>query len=301
MANEPTTKDAPVDWVSLVATYLAAGLVFYPLARWLFRAAEASEQLFHAFIILAGAAFFLMLEKRQRLSLVLRHDQTSVVLLLGSFLLMGTSLLLPGQVANWPPGFLPAVAMLVAFGVALGALVRFTLGAQVARTARGLIAAFVVFALLALLLPVLDWPLRALAGRWSLMLLGFLGQAGDLQLAWAPSPELILTTGERHFVVAAECNGFGLLAASLLVAVLLAVFRKLGALDFFLVLLLAVGTAFLANALRILVIVLLAPQVESYLLMHEIVGLIFFYSALGFLWWFIWGFGQKKKPVAAAA
>lgn len=299
-ADKDTTS---VDWPIMLATYLGAMLIFYPLVRWLFRMTETSEQLLHALIVLAAAGFFLLMEKRRNLRLVLEHDQRSVLLLLGSFVLVAISMLLPVKPT---PGtvFSQAALLLVGFGLTLASLVRFTLGPQASRASRGFLVAFTVFMLLALALPVLDWPLRTLAGRWSMNLLGWLGHGAQLKLVnlsmdgALARPELVLSVAGRPFVVAAECNGFGLLSASLLLTTLLAVYRKLRAFDFFLVIILAVVTSFIANSLRILVIVLLAPRVDNYLLMHEVVGLIFFYGALGFLWWFVYGFGVRPKQTA---
>ncbi|MEO0796423.1 MAG: archaeosortase/exosortase family protein [Verrucomicrobiota bacterium] len=295
---DPIANKAPepkVDWPIMLATYLGAALVFYPLARWVFKATESSEQLLHALIVLAAAGLFLITEKRQRLRLVLDHDRSSLILLASSFLLVSTTLLFPYPSEDSGVNMLKAVILLIAFGLTLASLVRFTLGPEVSRTARGLIVAFTIFMLLALVLPLLDWPLREVAGKLSLNALGLIGYGGKLTLAYTPAPELILSIKGRPFIVAAECNGFGLLSSSILLTILLVIYRRLKALDVGLVLLLAIITAFVGNTLRIMVIILLAPNVENYMLMHEIVGLIFFYGTLGFLWWFIYGFNKGKS------
>jgi len=295
--NDPATHPVgppAVDWLIMVATYLGAALVFFPLAAWVFQKTEGNEQLLHAMIVLAAAGFFLLMEKRRRLSLALTHDRQSVALLAVSFSLAAISILIPGDTRGAAYG--KTGLLLAGFAFALGSLVRYTLGPVAARAARGFLAAFFVFMMLALLLPLLDWPLRALAGKWSLDLLNLIGQGGQLHLAFSPQPMLILQTGGQPFVVAAECNGFGLLSSSVLLTILLAVYRRLRPLDFSLVLFLALFAAFVANTVRILVIILLAPHVSNYAIMHELVGIVFFYGALAFLWWFIWGFGPQRKP-----
>ncbi|WP_309387336.1 exosortase/archaeosortase family protein [Cerasicoccus frondis] len=299
---KPNTTASPspaanVDWPIMLSTYFGAMVIFYPLIRWLFHTTENSDQLLHALIVLAAAGMFLLMEKRRRLSLVLVHDRHSVTLLAISFSIVAVCLL----PLRWdtPIGlFLQAACLLVAFSLTLAALVRYTLGPIIAKASRGFLVAFTFFMFLALALPVLDWPMRALAGRGSMNLLQKLGVGAELQFANIPSPQLVLSVAGRPFIVAAECNGFGLLSASILLTILLAVYRKLKAVDFLLVLILATVTAFIGNTLRILIIVLLAPHVENYLLMHEIVGLIFFYGALGFLWWFVYGFGRDGKKQA---
>ncbi|MGE9295413.1 MAG: exosortase/archaeosortase family protein [Puniceicoccales bacterium] len=295
----PAPTETQVDWPVMMATYLGAALVFYPLAQWLFRTTEANDQLFHALIVLAAAGVFLLFEKRRRLHLVLAHDRQSVALLALSFLLATASMFLPAQ-DDTAGAFAHNALLLTGFGLALASLVRFTLGPVAAKAARGFIVAFTVFMLLALALPLVDWPMRALAGRGSLEFLRFIGQGAQLELVQTPQPALILAVEGRPFHVAAECNGFGLLTSSILLTVLLAIYRRLKALDFCLVLGLALFTAFIGNTLRILVIVLLAPHIDNYMLMHEIVGLIFFYGALAFLWWFVWGYGPNREAPKAA-
>lgn len=302
-AAPEVTPATSIDWPIMLATYLGAMLTFYPLIRWLFFTTESSDQLLHALIVLAAAGFFLLMEKRRKLSLVLAHDQRSVLLLVASFILVAITMFLPTK-SNAGPAFLQAILLLAGFGLALASLVRYTLGPVAARAARGFIIAFTFFMILALALPILDWPMRALAGKWSMNLLSWLGQGAHLQLVnlsadgQSIQPELVLTTAGRPFIVAAECNGFGLLSASLLLTILLAIYRKLRAFDFFLVMVLAIVSAFIANTLRILVIVLLAPKVDNYMLMHESIGLVFFYSALAFLWWFVYGWGRSEKKAA---
>jgi len=285
----------PVDWLMMMATYFGAALIFYPLARWVLQRTEASEQLFHALIVLGAAGGFLLLEKRRRMQLVLTHDRESVALLAWSFSLAALSMLIPGQSGDPGTAYGKTIILLAGFGFAIASLVRFTFGPLAARAARGFIVAFFIFMVLALLLPLLDWPLRGLAGKWSLYLLQMIGQGAMLELVYAPQPVLVLAVEGHPFIVAAECNGFGLLSSSLLLTVLLAIYRRLVPIDLLLVMILALLTAFVANTLRILVIVLLAPSVTNYMLMHEVVGLVFFYGALAFLWWFVWGFGPQNR------
>ena len=98
-------------------------------------------------------------------------------------------------------------------------------------------------------------------------------------------PMLILWVNQHPFHVASECNGFGVILTSLLVAFLLGLYRRLGAMDLLLNIAVGCFIGFVFNILRIVVIVLLAPALlEHYLLMHEIVGGITFWGCLILVW-----------------
>ncbi|MDV7401400.1 archaeosortase/exosortase family protein, partial [Arthrospira platensis SPKY1] len=115
--------------------------------------------------------------------------------------------------------------------------------------------AFGAFVVLALLLPALDWPLRGLAGAWGAWALGLLGQQHELQLiSHEGVPMLLLIVNNQPFHVAPECNGFGVMTSSLLLALLLSIQRVLPVLDKALTLIGALVLAFAANILRIIII-----------------------------------------------
>jgi exosortase/archaeosortase family protein len=85
--------------------------------------------------------------------------------------------------------------------------------------------------------------------------------------------------------VAAECNGFGLLTSSVLVAAVLGFLYRLDGLGKAGLLLLAVPMAILFNTLRIVGICLAATHVAlPYDLVHEGIGAVFYAAALGLLW-----------------
>ena len=99
--------------------------------------------------------------------------------------------------------------------------------------------------------------------------------------------------------MAQECNGFGLLGGALMLTLMLSIYRRVGVLNAIMLLAGSVVMAFIANILRIVIIVLLAPHVPSYTVMHEAVGITVFYGALGLLFWLVIGFGRdpiKDRP-----
>jgi exosortase/archaeosortase family protein len=117
--------------------------------------------------------------------------------------------------------------------------------------------------------------------------LNLFGQSTQLGLVGqeAGPPMLILMVNEHPFHVASECNGFGVIMTSLLLALLLAIYRRLNVFDLGLNILAGVIIGFIFNILRIVIIVLLAPSMmEHYDLMHEIVGGLTYWACLVLVW-----------------
>jgi exosortase/archaeosortase family protein len=187
---------------------------------------------------------------------------------------------LTGLLVRW---VVPLV--LLSFCLAVAAIVSFVFGKEGVRGFLPAIGAVFVFGLLAWLSPSLDWPLRAVAGRQAAEVLAMLHQPVQLGLVPGKPAELILQVPGQTFVVATECNGFGLLTSALLVATILAFQERLPWLSKLGLLTLAGIIAIVANFLRIVVISLLAPRLPvPYLLLHEVVGLILYLAGLALVW-----------------
>ncbi|MCC5804781.1 MAG: exosortase/archaeosortase family protein [Opitutales bacterium] len=281
-----------------IALYALAAAVFLPVISWLWRRTTTEEQLLHAFAVLVFALGVLIYEKRIGLRAVFNFGRGAGLLLLGA-LLLAIAATLTGASVLVLPGFVLALA---------SALV-YIFGTGIARFTAALLGAFSLYVLMALLLPLLDWPMRTLAAQGSARILGWFGK--DAELALAPDrgegPMLLLFANDHPFHVAAECNGFGVLTASLLLTLLLVLFKKVALFDKALLLAAAAVSGIVFNYLRIIVIVYLAPVVglDNYYVMHEIVGVITYYGCLLFLWWMISGFGRDPgagtvQPPAAA-
>lgn len=261
------------DWLTAGAVWLVTGVLFTPAALWLARRTFASEQLINAFAVLVFAAIILMRERRY--PLVLRFQKTSTRDLLIAFAAMAAAMLLDVPLLT-----------LFAFCFALSAAAMFVFGDRVARAVYSLLAAFALFVALSLVMPAFDWPLRQLAGSLAAWMLGAVGQVTQLGLTPTDPPKLLMLVNGRPFEVAPECNGFGLITGSAMLAVLLTLYRRIALFDKALV----VGTSILLglvfNSLRILVICLLAPLVgKNYAIMHETIGLLTYAVGLGAVWW----------------
>lgn len=264
--------------------YATLPIVFYPVLKWAVQTTHASEQLMHSGMILLFVVIFLIFEERRNIRLSCQHDGLSLGLLGAAFGLVIAQFFLP-----WIPLSLVAIALAVA------SIGHFLFGRSAESFSRALAITVLVFLLMALLLPVLDWPLRYYAGMLSEMILKGLGLVTSLHMITDVRPELVLVAEGRPFWVATECNGFGVLSASILLTTLLAIYKRLKLLDLVLALTGAVIVALIMNLVRIATIVILAPSVENYMLMHETVGVVCYYTALGFACWVVWSWPSHKR------
>lgn len=281
--------------------YGLTALIFLPVTQWLLTQTWEQQQLRHAFIILGFAGAILVYHHRLKLRPVWQFDNLHLYLLMGAFGLFGLS----GLFLKAEPEalkLLGMLAMMTSYLLALASALLFAFGRRVGRFLRAMLGAFALFMLMVLLMPWMDWPLRALAGQGSQEVLGWIGRSAELGLSQATGePVLYLVTNGIPFQVAAECNGFGVMTAALLLTMLLVIYKRVRLFDKGLLLVAAVVLSFIFNTLRIVVIVQLAPHMmDHYFLMHEIVGSIAYYGCLGAIWWLIEGFGERTPPATEA-
>lgn len=289
-------KNTAEFWIQL-GVFGILGLAFWPITLWFTASAQEQSRLFNALILLGMATVMLVrfggVEIRETLSLnapARRALVASFVLLLAQFI--------GSRVA--PAGWQGLISLLVipAYCCGLAAFVRFVFGAGTRRITRTTAATFCAFLLLSVFMQPLDWPLRGLAGKWSAAALELIGKSVELGLVGAEGgpPKLILLVGEHPFHVASECNGFGVILTSLLIGLLLALYRRRGLLDTALNMVVGLMIGFAFNTLRIVIIVLLAPyMMNQYMLMHEIVGTITYWGCLVLVWVLLNGPTQEEE------
>ena len=250
----------------------------------------SQEQLIYPLILLGLVGTYILAEKKGTLKIELGHQRGSFPALVATFVILIAAIFIKVGL------LLQGLLLYIAFGLLLYSLFNYLFARHTSRAANSLVAGFMVFILLALSLESLDWAMRGISGSWSAWFLEVFGNTTNLFLLQRESNQLILMVNDIPFHVAQECNGFGLLGASLLLTTLLVIYRRVKLLDKLLLLGFAVPVAIAGNILRIMVIVLLAPIVgaDNYDLMHEAAGIFFFYATLFFLWWFIHGFAKKE-------
>lgn len=278
-----------------VLAWAGAALLFWRSLWWLADATLTHDQVAHAAVVLLFGLVFLLRERPNAQPLALRFSCRTTEVFTGACLAAGLAGLF-----NQP------AAMVLALGLMAGAVLLFVFGDSVLRASLGFGLAFSGFTFLSVFFPFADWPLRLFAGRTAKWFLGLLGRPVELGLAGQPA-RLILVNGSHPFEVASECNGFGIISGCILLAVLLVFSRRLRILDKLLVLVLAPLLGLFSNALRIFLIVLIAPSVgDHYALLHESVGIALFLGTLIGLWWLVAGLpdrsacepSQMKSPIS---
>ncbi len=284
-AKTPTTTPAaPLRERWLAGSLLAlTALAFWPVASWLTAQTFAREQLKQSFFITLLAGLWIAWERRSALRLRLHLDNLGLACLLsayacvaGAFFLKTPLLVLAGLVAA------TAGAVQVAFG------------RQALRRTIPLLAAFGLVILFVLAFPILDWPLRKMAGVESVRLLQSFGLASELRIVANPDVQLWLVNLHGTFVVETECNGFGLISSALLLGTVCLLYRRARWWKFPGLLALGLLFAFTTNLLRIAAIVLLAPRFPGhYHALHETAGIIALYTGLGAVWLLT---GWEPKP-----
>jgi exosortase/archaeosortase family protein len=274
MEQTETRRQRAYEWVRVALVWGCTAVLFWPAFSWLTQRTLAHDQLKQAFLLLAFALVYLLREKQLPLQLDL-SGHAKANLLIG-YALMAAAIF-----------FKQPLAALGACCFVLAGFIFYLWGTNVRRIAYALIAASAVFVCLTLVISKFDWPLRLLAGLFSAMGLGQMDPGVSLYLIYAPGPHLLLQKGTLTFEVAPECNGFGIVASCVLLAILLLLTGNRPWLSKAVRILAALVLGILMNVVRILTIVLLAPHAaHHYSLMHEAVGYITLLLALGAVWWF---------------
>jgi exosortase/archaeosortase family protein len=291
MPPEPATSSVDLPAAPPRERWLAGGLLvltalaFWPVATWVTAQTFAHEQLKQSFFLMVLAGLWIAWDRRGSLQLRLQLDNLALACLLTSY-------------ASVAGAFFLRTPLLVLAGLVAAAAgtVQVLFGRRALQRTVPLLAAFTLLILFVLLFPVLDWPLRQMAGVESVRLLQTFGLTSQLGVVANPDVQLWLANEHGTFVVATECNGFGLISSSLLLGTVCLLYRRARWWKFPGLLALGLLLAFTTNLLRIAAIVLLAPRFPGhYNALHETAGLIALYAGLGAVW-LLTGWEPKRRP-----
>jgi exosortase len=270
--RQPTLP--PASMLLVLAISGLIGLLYVPLLQWLGRMTLHTQQLFNGAFLVVFALAICVRDAAEKLRLTPAISNQGVGLI--AFAL--ACLWLATRLASLPLALLSAC-------LAFAGMVSFLFGKVGARQFLPALSAFFVFGLLVGLLPKLDWPLRAMAARYAGGLLAALGAPVRISLIEGQPAQLLLSVNGRAFTVATECNGFGLLTSSLIVATILAFQHRLVWLDKLSLWASSVPIAIVCNFVRIVSICLVAPRTTlPYGFVHEALGLVFYFLGLGLIW-----------------
>ena len=287
IVDQPDTRARMTDVVIILVICVLIGLVYVPLLHWLGRITWHTQQLVNgaALVLFALAICVRDAMGKLRVSAQISNEGLGLIALAFGCLWLA---------ARWKVLLLPLV--LVSACLAFAGIVSFLFGKAGARQFLPALSAFFVFGVLAGLVPTLDWPLRAMAARYAGGLLLALGAPVKLLLIYGQPAQLVLSIQGREFVVATECNGFGLLTSSLIVATTLAFQYRMGWQEKLSLLAISVPIAIVCNFVRIVSICLVAPRTTlPYGFVHETLGLVLYFLGLGL----IWKIAGQHKPGAS--
>ncbi|MDG1242239.1 MAG: archaeosortase/exosortase family protein [Opitutae bacterium] len=276
-------------WINCTL-YGCLGIAFLPITLWVAATTNEQSRILHALIVLAMAILVLVFYNGMKVEKPLTLNKSARHALFTAYGLLLLSVvsrkIIPSSAEIL--FLISSLLAIPAYCFGLASMMLFIFGQGVRRITYTATGTFCAFIFLSILMAPLDWPLRTLAGKWSGIALSALGKTVELGVQGSTAttpPQLILIVNQQPFHVASECNGFGVILTSLLLSVLLAIYRRLGPIDTALNLLSGITLGFVFNTLRILIIVLLAPStMDHYHLMHEIVGTITYWSCLILTW-----------------
>ena len=266
----------PLGMILVLAISVLVGLLYVPLLHWLGRETLHTQQLVNGAFLVFFALVICVRDAVDKLRFDPQVGPHGIGLIALAFLCLGV-------VGKWH--LLPLPFLLLSACLAFAGIVSLVFGQAGARQFLPAVSAFFVFGVLVGLVPRLDWPLRAMAARYAGSLVATLGVPVKIGLVEGRPAQLLLSVKGQVFVVATECNGFGLLTASLIVATTLAFQYRLPWAQKLSLWALAVPIAIVCNFLRIVSICLVAPQMAlPYGFVHETLGLIFYFLGLGLIW-----------------
>ena len=142
---------------------------------------------------------------------------------------------------------------------------------------------FAAFSVVSLALGFVDLPLRILAGRAAGWLISMFGTKVSLLFYKGEVPQIALYANGHPYLVATECNGFGIISSCLILAILAALFRRgLSMRGRVGVVAAGIAVGFAANTLRIVCIIgaSLCFGDKFYYIYHEAIGYAFFGGAV---------------------
>ena len=288
--DHPVTRNSSVGlWLVLLIGVLI-GLLYVPLLHWLGSRTLHTQQLVYGAALVVFALGICVSDAMHKLRFTVQIGNLGISLI-------ALALLCLGLAARWRFWTLPLV--LLSACLAFAGIVSFLLGKVGVRQFLPAVSAFFVFGVLVGLVPRLDWPLRAMSARYAGGWLAAFGVPVKIALANGQPPQLLLSVQGQLFAVAAECNGFGLLASSLIVATTLAFLHRLPWLKKLSLWAVSIPIAIVCNFLRIASICLVAPRISlPYGFVHETLGLVFYFLGLGLIWKIA---GRYNPPASARA
>ncbi len=271
--TNPQPEESPSGgwWLEYLA-WIGAAAGFSPALYWLGKAVVDSQQLRDAFIILVVAGIVMAMEHgifphKPRFN---KNVLAALAVAYAAFFCAG----LFGVFANVMLTLFGVSAFIVSIGFACFDRKRYVLAVG---------GAFYIFTILSFAIKIFDLPLRVWAGKLSAFVLSKFNDTVQLFLIRGQEPQIAMNVDGASYLVATECNGFGIISSCLVLSAVLAFFRSDASIIKKAALIALSGAlGYFLNSMRIVSIVAVAPIAgkENYFFWHEAFGYAFFAAAL---------------------
>ncbi len=273
----PTNRRFADLWYGLILFGLT-GAIFLPVFHWLAEQTISRDQIQYSVIILGAALAVTLWRERKTIRFRFKLSRICLGWVAAAYLFGALAILLRQP-----------FPLLIGFLVAFVAAAVFLVGDEHLKLSLYLALGFAAFLIIVLIFPLLDLPLRKLAGMQAAYFLHILGYETQIGLvAENGYPEILLFVNSEAYQVATECNGFGLITSCGLLAFLVVLTGK-ESFVWKLILIFSAGlVGYLLNIVRIIVICAVAPRFpDHYLLTHEIIGTATLWLGVGITWWLV--------------
>ena len=274
--GDPVTRIPSSSLWAVLAIGVLIGLLYLPLLHWLGSKTLHTQQLLNGALLVVFALAICVRDAVDKLRVTVQLGNLGIGLIMLALFCFWLA-------ARWRFWMLPLV--LLSACLAFAGIISFLFGNAGVRQFLPAVSAFFVFGVLVGLVPTLDWPLREISARYAGGLLAAFGVPVRIALEKGQPAQLLLSVEHHVFVVATECNGFGLLTSSLIVATTLAFLHRLPWLEKLSLWAVSIPIAIVCNFLRIISICVVAPRTPlPYGFVHETLGMVFYFLGLGLIW-----------------
>ncbi len=286
------------DYMAIICAFAC----FSPMLYFLWVALSNSSQLRDVVVILVSSLLVLAIEFKIRprapkfsKSVVSLLIASYIFFFFGNFIVKTHFNILATYLSPWVWYLIFMFAMFAGFSLFLASLGRLFFSSR--RYVYALSGGVFSFSIISILLQFADLPLRIWAGRVAGYVLAVFGENVSLLVYKGELPQIALNVSGKSYLVATECNGFGIISSCLVVSIIIAIFRRgVGVFSRGGIVLMGVAIGFIANVLRIVSIIVVSLLIgnEHYYIYHEALGYVFFALALVVVWFIALRF--RKSP-----
>lgn len=279
-------------WLSVAVILTVTVAAYGPLVYGVLELSARTTQAVNAFLLLGFAALEALIAARRTARG--RFEITTYGILLFSASCL--SLAMASVTGLWPLSILGLC-------LNIAALLSFGFGRDGARLFHPTLLALGCAVALLVFVPQYDSLLRMTAARGSAAALNLVGVQTQVSVRVDPfEVSLVVDRGLSVFDVATECNGFGIILSSVVLALIVSGRRSCALGTRALLGIAAAGVGLIFNIVRIVAISLASMNtMVDYTVIHEGLGTLVYVAALWGVWGMVWLAGRKHPRTADGA